>query len=331
MGRIPDRGHGRRREATLRTRKDQDYTKRFENVARELVKAAKTPDCVVDGEVCALDEDGRPSFSAMQQGKPGTPIVYFVFDLLEVDGEPLIDLPIEERRKRLEKLLDKRNRTARFSETFEDGNALFKAAKQQHLEGIMAKRLGSKYLPGRRSRDWLKVKGHGEQEFVVAGYTRGQGRRQGTLGSLVLATYEGGDLVYVGNVGTGFSDREIDRLVSKLKPLERDTPPFKEVPKMPRIRKGDVVWVEPTLVAEVEFAEWTQRRASPRTLLPGPTGGQGRDRGAPRGAGARPVPGRDPQGQACLQTVERGQALLAGRGNHEGRPALVLPPGRAGP
>jgi bifunctional non-homologous end joining protein LigD len=244
-------------EATLRTRKDQDYTKRFANVAKELVKAAKTPDCVVDGEVCALDEDGRPSFSAMQQGKPGTPIVYFVFDLLEVDGEPLIDLPIEERRKRLEKLLDKRNRTVRFSETFDDGDALFEAAKQQHLEGIMAKRLGSKYLPGRRSRDWLKVKGHGEQEFVVAGYTRGQGRRQGTLGSLVLATYERGDLVYTGNVGTGFSDREIDRLLGKLKPLERKTPAFKEVPKMPRIRKGDVVWVEPKLVAEVVFAEWT--------------------------------------------------------------------------
>ena len=193
----------------------------------------------------------------MQQGKPGTPIVYFVFDLLEVDGEPLIDLPIEERRKRLEKLLDKRNKTVRYSETFDDGVALFKAAKQQHLEGIMAKRLGSKYLPGRRSRDWLKVKGHGEQEFVVAGYTRGQGRRQGTLGSLVLATYERGDLVYAGNVGTGFSDREIDRLLGKLKPLERKTPAFKEVPKMPRIRKGDVVWVEPKLVAEVVFAEWT--------------------------------------------------------------------------
>ena len=148
-------------EPELRTRKDQDYTKRFENVAKELVKALKTPDCVVDGEVCALDEDGRPSFSAMQQGKPGTPIVYFVFDLLEVDGEPLIDLPLEERRKRLEKLLDKRNKTVRYSETFDDGDALFEAAKQQRLEGIMAKRLGSKYLPGRRSREWLKVKGHG--------------------------------------------------------------------------------------------------------------------------------------------------------------------------
>ena len=92
---------------------------------------------------------------------------------------------------------------------------------------------------------------------MVAGYTRGKGRRAGTLGSLVLGTYEGGELVYVGNVGTGFNDKEIDRLLTKLKPLERDTPPFAELPKMPRVRKGDVVWVEPKLVAEVEFVEWT--------------------------------------------------------------------------
>jgi bifunctional non-homologous end joining protein LigD len=241
----------------LRTRKDQDYTKRFENVSKELVKALKTPDCVVDGEVCALDDQGRPSFSAMQQGKRGTPIVYYVFDLLEVEGEPMIELPMEERRERLEKLLDKRNRTVRFSEAFDDGAALLKAADKQGLEGIMAKRLGSKYLPGRRSREWLKVKGHGRQEFVVAGYTRGKGRREGTLGSLVLATYKGGELVYAGNVGTGFNDREIDRLLKKLKALERDAPPFRSVPKMPRVKKGDVVWVEPKLVAEVEFVEWT--------------------------------------------------------------------------
>jgi bifunctional non-homologous end joining protein LigD len=244
-------------EPDLRTRRDQDYTQRFENVARELVKALKTPDCVVDGEVCALDEDGRPSFSAMQQGKPGTPIVYYVFDVLEVEGEPMIELPLEERRKRLEKLLDKRNRIVKFSESFDDGEALLRAAEKQKLEGIMAKRLGSRYFPGRRSREWLKIKGHGRQEFVIAGYTRGQGRRAGTLGSLVLATYQGGDLVYVGNVGTGFNDREIDRLLKKLKPLVRDTPAFREVPKMPRIRKGDVIWAEPKLVAEVEFVEWT--------------------------------------------------------------------------
>jgi bifunctional non-homologous end joining protein LigD len=244
-------------EAELRSRKDQDYSERFSKVAKELAKALKTPDCVVDGEVCALDEEGRPSFSAMQQGRAETPIVYYVFDLLEVEGEPIIDLPLVERRKRLEKLLDKRNKTVRFSESFDDGGALLKAAKKQKLEGIMAKRLESKYLPGKRTREWLKIKPKGGQEFVVAGYTRGQGRRSGTLGSLVLGAYRGGELVYVGNVGTGFTEQEIERLLKVLKPLRRDKPPFREVPKMPKVRRGDVVWVEPKLVAEVEFVEWT--------------------------------------------------------------------------
>jgi bifunctional non-homologous end joining protein LigD len=244
-------------DAELRTRKDQDYTQRFENVARALRNALKTPECVVDGEVCALDEDGRPSFSAMQQAGPGTPIVYYVFDLLEVDGEPLIDLPLSERRERLEQLLDRRNQTVRLSEAFDDGNALLQAAKQQRLEGIMAKRLDSRYLPGRRTRDWLKIKARGRQEFVIVGYTRGKGRRERTLGSLILGVYQGGELVYVGNCGTGFTEQEIDRLLAKLRPLERDTPPFRVVPKMPRVRKSDVVWLEPKLVCEVEFVEWT--------------------------------------------------------------------------
>src|SRR6185436_21022816 len=100
-------------EATLVSRNANDLTGRFPNVAKEVAKAVKTPDCVLDGEVCALDESGRPSFSAMQQGKPGTPIVYEAFDLLELEGESLVDLPLTERRKRLEALLDRRNRTVR--------------------------------------------------------------------------------------------------------------------------------------------------------------------------------------------------------------------------
>jgi bifunctional non-homologous end joining protein LigD len=128
-------------EAELRTRKDQDYTERFENVAKELVKALKTPDCVVDGEVCALDEEGRPSFSAMQQRKPGTPILYYLFDLLEVDGEPIVELPLSERRGRLEKLLDKRNHTVKFSESFDDGPSVMRAAKEKRREGVVVKRL----------------------------------------------------------------------------------------------------------------------------------------------------------------------------------------------
>ena len=244
-------------DAELRTRKDQDYTQRFANVARALPKALRTPDCVVDGEVCALDEDGRPSFSAMQQAGSGTPIVYYVFDLLEVDGEPVVDLPLTERRERLEQLLDRRNNDVRLSEAFDDGEALLAAARQQRLEGVMAKRVDSRYLPGRRTRDWLKIKARNRQEFVIVGYTRGKGRREGTLGSLVLGAYQGGELVYVGNCGTGFTEKEIDRLLEKLRPLVRDTPPLRVVPKMPRVRKGDVVWVEPDLVADVEFVEWT--------------------------------------------------------------------------
>jgi bifunctional non-homologous end joining protein LigD len=244
-------------EVKLVSRKGNDLTERFATVAKEVAKAVKTPACVLDGEVCALDEQGRSSFSAMQQGKPGTPLVYYVFDLLELEGEPLVDLPLLERRKRLERLLDRRNKTVRLSEAFDDGEALFEAAKQQNLEGIMAKRVDSRYAVGRRTRDWLKVKTHGRQEFIIAGYTKGQGRRAGTLGSLVLAVRRGSELEYAGNVGTGFTGEEIEKLLKKLRPLERKTPPFKEVPKMPKVRKGDVVWVDPKLVTEVEFAEWT--------------------------------------------------------------------------
>src|SRR2546429_2246667 len=244
-------------DVALTSRKGNDLTTRFSGVARELPKAVKTPDCVLDGEVCALDEAGRSSFSAMQQGKPGTRIVYSVFDVMEIEGEPVVDLPLVERRKRLEQLLDRRSKTVRLSESFDDGQALLEAAKQQRLEGIIAKRLDSRYLPGRRTRDWLKIKTHLEQEFVVAGFTKGTGRRASSFGSLVLGYYRGDELVYVGNVGTGFNSKEIDKLLDKLRPLRRDTSPFREVPKMPKVRKSDVIWVEPKLVCEVEFAEWT--------------------------------------------------------------------------
>ncbi len=244
-------------DTALTSRNGNDLTARFQNVAKEIPKAVKTPDCVLDGEVCALDASGRSSFSAMQQGKAGTPIVYYVFDVLEIEGEPVIDLPLVERRKLLEGLLDRRSKTVRLSETFDDGQALLEAAKQQRLEGIMAKRLDSRYLPGKRTRDWLKIKTHSEQEFVVAGYTKGTGRRASSFGSLVLGYYVSNQLVYAGNVGTGFNSKEIEKLLDKLRSLRRDTPPFREVPKMPKVRKGDVIWVEPKLVVQVEFAEWT--------------------------------------------------------------------------
>jgi bifunctional non-homologous end joining protein LigD len=244
-------------EAELLSRNDNDLTARFGDVARAIPRALRTPDCVLDGEVCALDEQGRPSFSAMQQGKPGTPVVYEAFDLLELEGEPLVDLPFGERRARLEALLDRRNTTVRLSEAFEDGNALYEAAGRQGLEGIVAKRADSPYRQGRRTREWLKIKTHGRQEFVIAGYTKGQGRRSGRFGSLVLGVWRGRELAYVGNCGTGFTDRDIDELLARLRPLERAASPFAVVPKMPKVKRPDVVWVEPELVCEVEFVEWT--------------------------------------------------------------------------
>ena len=242
-------------ECELVSRNGNLLTDRFSQVAKAVPRALRTPSAVVDGEVCALDENGRPSFSAMQQGTGA--IVFYVFDLLELEGDPLIDCTLEFRQERLAELVDKRNHTIRLSESFEDGAALLEAARAQNLEGVMAKQSTSKYCEGKRTRYWLKVKTHGRQEFVVVGYTRGEGRRADTFGSLVLAVSEGGDLRYVGNVGTGFDTAEIERLLKLLRPLERKDSPFAVVPKMPRVRKSDVVWVEPKLVAEIEFSEWT--------------------------------------------------------------------------
>jgi bifunctional non-homologous end joining protein LigD len=242
-------------EPKLLSRRDLDLTQRFASVARALPGALRTPHCVLDGEVCALDEQGRATFSAMQRGR--TELVYYLFDLLELEGRPLVDLTFTERRKRLEELVVRGNPVVAISETFEDGEGLLKAAREQGLEGVVAKKASSKYEEGRRNRNWLKVKTTQRQEFVVVGYTKGQGRRASSFGSLVLAVRRGANLVWVGNVGTGFNEAEIERLLGKLRPLERKTPPLEPVPKMPRVRKGDVVWVTPKLVAEIEFAEWT--------------------------------------------------------------------------
>ena len=250
-------GYVRGGDARLVSRNGNDLTARFADLARKLAHAVRSPDCVVDGEVCALDEQGRPSFSAMQQGKPGTAFVYELFDLLEIDGARLVDLPLTERRERLEQLLDARDPSVQLSGVFDDGEALLEVARQQGLEGVMAKRPDSRYYEGRRTRDWLKIKTHGRQEFVICGWTKGQGRRAGLFGSLVLGTFENREWRWVGNCGTGFSDKTIDMLLAKLEPLQRAETPFPEVPKMPKVRRGDVTWVEPKLVCEVSFLEWT--------------------------------------------------------------------------
>jgi bifunctional non-homologous end joining protein LigD len=242
-------------EVALTSRNGNDLSERFREVARVAALGISSSDAVLDGEICALDEQGRSRFSLLQEGA-GT-LALVLFDLLEVDSEPLLEKPLRERRKRLAGIVREGGQVL-VSPQFEDGDALLTAARAQELEGVVAKRLDSRYHPGRRSADWHKMKLRQTQEVVVVGYTRGQGRRSGGFGALVVAVHDAGGLRWAGNVGTGFGDSEIERLRGLLKPLERETAPLVEVPKMPRVRRGDVVWVEPRLVAEVEFVEWTR-------------------------------------------------------------------------
>ena len=241
-------------DVSFTSRNDNDLTRRFGDVARAAALAIRSSDAVLDGEICSLDEAGRSRFSLLQEG--GGTSVLVLFDALEVESSPLVDLPLAERRRRLEELVDQQAGVL-VSPQFDDGQALLVAAREQELEGVVAKLSDSPYRPGRRSPDWQKLKLRLTQEVVIAGYTRGQGRRGGGFGALVAGVHDAGVLRWAGNIGTGFSDREIERLLGLMRPLVRPDSPFAEVPKMPRVRKTDVTWVEPSLVAEVEFAEWT--------------------------------------------------------------------------
>jgi bifunctional non-homologous end joining protein LigD len=242
-------------EARLTSRNGKDLTERFREVARNVAKAVRTPSAVLDGEVCALDEDGSTRFEALQRGSG--PLVLMAFDLLEVDGEPVLERPLRERRMLLEELLDPDVRGVRLSPAFEDGEALLAAARAQSLEGVVAKRADAPYRPGRRTPEWQKLKLRAEEDFPIVGYTRGEGRRA-KLGALVLGRLEADGLHWAGNVGSGLRDDDVERLRALLEPLERATSPLVETPRMPRVRARDVTWVEPALAAEVTFAEKTR-------------------------------------------------------------------------
>jgi bifunctional non-homologous end joining protein LigD len=242
-------------EATLTSRNGTDLTDRFREVARAAARAVRTPAAVIDGEVCALDEDGTARFEALQSGSGR--LVLLAFDLLSVDGEPVHALPLVERRRRLEALLDPAVDGVRLSPAFDDGDALLAAAEAQGLEGVVAKRADAPYRPGRRTPEWQKVKLRAQEDFPIVGFTRGTGRRS-PLGALVLGRREADGLHWAGNVGSGLADGDVDRLRELLRPHERSTSPLVTTPKMPRVRASDVTWVEPVLSAEVAFAEKTR-------------------------------------------------------------------------
>ena len=241
-------------EARLWSRRGVDRSVTDAEIGSALAAALGGRDAVVDGEVCALDDEGRASFSLLQQGL-GTRVLY-LFDLLELDGESLCDRPLSERRELLYDVLTEGDEV-HISSWFDDGEGLLALARAHGLEGVIAKRRSSVYLPDKRPGTWVKVKIAHEETFAIAGFTRGQGRRENALGALVLAEHGPQGLVWAGNVGTGLTDAEIDRLVGALKPLARADSPLAVVPKMPRIRRGDLTWVEPRLRCEVSYLERT--------------------------------------------------------------------------
>jgi bifunctional non-homologous end joining protein LigD len=228
--------------------------------------AQACPDILLDGEVVAL-ADGRPSFSALQNRMhvrstsqarrlaATIPVTYFAFDILRLYGVDLTARPYVERRSTLERLgLSGPHWTV--PPSFDDGPATLAAAHQNGLEGVVAKRLAAPYRPGLRSPDWIKVRIGTRQEFVVGGWEAGEGGRAGGIGALLLGYYDGaGRLVYAGQVGTGFTDRKLVELGRRLAGLTRPAPPFHQVP--PDVRGRALTWVEPEVVVEVEFAEWT--------------------------------------------------------------------------
>jgi len=221
-----------------------------------LAEAVGGHDAVLDGEMVAFDAQGRPSFQQLQQGSG--PVAYVVFDLLAVDGEDLTAQPYAERRRRLEALLTPSPDGRWFVPTpTDDGDALMAATAAQGLEGVVAKRLDSPYLPGRRTTAWVKVKHRHVQEFVVGGWMPGAGHRSGSFGALLVGYHEpaGGPLRYAGRVGSGYSERTLHELEGLLARHAADTCPFEPPPPAPVRRQAH--WVEPVLVAQVAFAEWT--------------------------------------------------------------------------
>ncbi len=221
---------------------------------------------VLDGEIVALDSRGRPSFqrlqsrmhvgsaAAVRRRMADVPVAYMVFDVLYLDGHLVTKLPYTERRQLLEGLPIAGPHVQIPPTTIGHGKAVFEASRNNELEGVMAKRTDSVYEVGKRSRSWLKVKLHRRQEFVIGGWTTGEGRRAGTIGALLLGYYDDGKFTYAGHVGTGFTDRLLEELRKEMAPLVRTDSPF----DTPTPRLKNPTFVEPKLVAEVEFSEWTR-------------------------------------------------------------------------
>jgi len=263
----------------LWTRNKLDAARYFPDLAAAKPTWIKAHTAIVDGEVVALDEDGLPQFSLLQDragmgrfgprgvepdGKQAkgagakqrdrgfvAPIVYYAFDLMYLDGRSLLDLPLEERKKLLRSVLREHDIVRFGAHVVADGMDYYEGVRRLGLEGIVAKLRQSRYEPGRRSGSWLKIKIRREQEAIVVGYEPGKGTHS-DIGSLMLAVYEGDELRYIGEVGSGLDTRTRQRLKAELDEHAVGTPPVVNAPRLKAAR-----WSEPRLVVRVEFSEWT--------------------------------------------------------------------------
>ena len=245
-------------EVRLFTRNGHDWTERLPRQAKAL-QALKLKDSWLDGEVVSLNSDGLPDFQALQNAFDigrSLDIIYYLFDAPFLDGQDQREAPVEQRRAALKAALaGSRSKLLRFSDAFAANHRdIFESACDLSLEGVIGKRLGSPYV-SRRSNDWVKLKCRLRQEFVIVGYTRPQGSRSG-FGALLLAVNDDTGLVYAGRVGTGFDQAALKNIYAQLKTLERDSSPLRK--PLTSAQARGVHWVEPSLVGEVQFAEWTR-------------------------------------------------------------------------
>ena len=251
------------KEVRLRSRRGLDLAPSFPRLTEELGQQA-AGGMILDGEIVAFDAAGRPSFNALQNraqaktaaelkaAEQNVPVVYYCFDLPYFAGVDLRKTPYRDRRRYLSQCLLPTPRV-QLVHASEDGVALHEAALQSGFEGVVGKRKDSRYESGRRSALWLKVKPTRSADFVVGGYTRGKGSRA-SLGALLVGYWDKGKLRFASHVGSGFDERTLKQLQSKLQPLKRDDCPFAEKPDLP----NPTTWVEPKIVVEVKFHSWTE-------------------------------------------------------------------------
>jgi bifunctional non-homologous end joining protein LigD len=257
------------KKVSLPSRNENELAGRFPEIV-EAIKNLPAQECVIDGEVVALDDEGRSSFQLLQalelEGRK-SPVRFYVFDLLQLDGKGLIKLPLAQRKDLLKKLCENIGDPIRFSgEIGSDASKLLAEVKRRGLEGLIGKQRNSLYEPGRRSGAWIKLKCVNEQEFVIGGYTPPQGSRK-YFGAILVGYYRDKKLSFAGNVGTGFTAKSLSMLHEKFRAERRDDCPFVDLPSKQNgkwvqgitpsmMRK--MHWVNPIFVAQIKFSEWTR-------------------------------------------------------------------------